>query len=157
MPSLNLYNTTSDKKMLNKNINLLKKIDNIHFKNGCSMENPIIQITSNALGSLANCNYAYVSDFQRFYFINDITLVSNNVLELSMHVDVLMSFNSSIKQVQALILRQENINNPYIIDSELITFSQRILERHKIGNSPFSISAFGQQSECISLTVVGGV
>ena len=157
MASLNLYNTASDKKMLKKNINLLKKIDNIHFKNGCSMENPIIQITSNDLGALANCNYAYVSDFQRFYFINDITLVSNNVLEISLHVDVLMSFNSSINQIQALILRQEFENNPYIIDNELITYSQRILERHKIGNSPFSIGAFGQQSECISLTVVGGV
>ena len=43
------------------------------LKEGCSVENPILVLTGNNF----TYNYAYISDFGRYYFVTDIDIQAN--------------------------------------------------------------------------------
>ena len=63
-----------------------------------------------------SANYVYIPDFNRYYFINDITSVRQNLWRLSLHVDVLMSYKKEIKNTKAFISRNEFIYNDKLVD-----------------------------------------
>lgn len=60
-------------------------------------------------------NYAYISTFKRYYYIENITNIVDNIWQFDMKCDVLMSFNSSIREQTAIISKQESdpINKYY--------------------------------------------
>lgn len=68
-----------------------------------------------------SANYVYIPDFNRYYFINDITSVRQNLWRLSLHVDVLMSYQKEIKNTNAFVSRNEFDYDPDIYDRELPT------------------------------------
>ena len=92
-----------------------------YLKNGTSIIDPIIIIEDNT-SAIRQVNYAYIPDFNRYYFINDIASTVNNLWEVHMHCDVLSSFWSEIKTNTAIIGRCQasTFQNPNIDDSEAI-------------------------------------
>lgn len=66
---------------------------------------------------IVNTNYAYIPEFRRYYFISDIVVLYNNIYQISMQCDVLMSFKEEIKNLSGLISRNEFIYNEFIEDS----------------------------------------
>ena len=68
-----------------------------------------------------SANYVYIPDFNRYYFINDITSVRQNLWRLSLHVDVLMSYKKEINNIKAFVSRNEFDYDPDIYDRELPT------------------------------------
>lgn len=54
-----------------------------------------------------NWNYAYIPNFNRYYFITDIISVRTNLWRVSFRVDPMMSFKGNIKDTPALIARNE--------------------------------------------------
>lgn len=69
-----------------------------------SVTDPVIIIEKN---SFPTWNYAYVSEFNRYYFINNITSVNENLWMIDMHVDVLMSNNVAIRNCSAYVSRNQ--------------------------------------------------
>lgn len=59
------------------------------------------------LEKLLKSNYCYISDFNRYYYIKDIVSINNNLWEIYMNVDVLMSFKEYILNNEGLIERCE--------------------------------------------------
>lgn len=80
----------------------------------CSIENPVILFE---MDSLPTSNYAYIPDFNRYYFITDITAVRNGLFRVSMKVDVLKSFAADIRNSTALVDLSESLSSPYIPDA----------------------------------------
>ena len=68
-------------------------------------------------------NYMYIQDFRRYYFIDDIVSINNNIWEISAHVDVLETYKAAIKSNQAVIRRQANSFNLYLDDPEFKTYA----------------------------------
>jgi len=66
--------------------------------------------------NVLSANYVYIPDFNRYYFINDITSVRQNLWRLSLHVDVLMSYKKEILNTKAFISRNEFIYNDKLVD-----------------------------------------
>ena len=70
-------------------------------------------------------NYAYIPEFQRYYFIKDITSVRNGLWRARLTVDVLETYKTQIKQMPVIIDKQQNKGNSnlylndgsYVIDS----------------------------------------
>ena len=91
------------------------------LKEGTSVENPVILLASS---NISGCNYMYIPDFGRYYFIHDIISVRNGLWEVHGHVDVLMSFSSGIKGCSATLKRQENLFNMYLDDPEFKTYNK---------------------------------
>lgn len=48
-------------------------------------------------------NYAYIPEFGRYYFIAEMTSIRTGLWECSMHSDPLMSFRSSLLNVQCIL------------------------------------------------------
>ena len=77
--------------------------------------------------------YNNVHTFEKAYFINNIVEKTGRVFEIACHVDALHTYKGNIKQLTALILRQENIYRPYIEDDKLLVRNDRFFEKKVIG------------------------
>lgn len=96
-----------------------KKLDKTGtLKNNTSVRNPVIQLKLADYDNARQCNYCYIQDFNRYYYIDDIRIV-NAIIEISMTVDVLESYKEDILNSTQLVARQENKKNYSIIDDRL--------------------------------------
>lgn len=65
-------------------------------------------------------NYVYIPAFNRYYYVTDITLINYGLYEVSLSVDVLMSYKDAIKNCKGFIDRNEFTHNPNIIDTKRV-------------------------------------
>lgn len=84
------------------------------IKTPSSIISPIIQLSK--ASNPTSFNYAYIPDWNRYYFINDITY-GIGLWILSLRVDVLASFKNDILATSQYILRNAYSYNDDIIDS----------------------------------------
>lgn len=97
---ITLYYTTSEPNRLEKKLSSGNTL-NGNLRNESNILNPNIVISFD--GNITDYNYAYISQFERYYFISDIVSIRNNIWELRLKVDVLMSFASGIKHSTGVI------------------------------------------------------
>lgn len=76
------------------------------------------EITIVTSTDISKCNYCYIEELDRYYYITDITIQRNNVWLLSLKCDVLMTFEGGIRALNGTVDRQENKYNGYIPDGE---------------------------------------
>lgn len=100
-----LYNTTSDRRRTNKDLtSMVATYSNVRLKDDTSIINPVFilsGVTNNQF------NYLYCPYLHRYYFVENVKYLTGDMLEVSCHVDVLMSFKTDILKHNAYILRQE--------------------------------------------------
>lgn len=113
--TLKLYTNYSDKNHLDKSITQQGTDISGTLREDCSVVDPVIKIQSITNFDISTCNYAYISEFGRYYYITNIVCVGK-LYELHMHCDVLMSFKSQIRGNTAVISRNENNYNLYLQD-----------------------------------------
>ena len=66
-------------------------------------------------------NYAYISEFGRYYWINEITSIGGGLWQVDMSCDVLASFKSSIGNNSKYVLRSASSNDGLIVDMKYPT------------------------------------
>ena len=110
----------SEKERLDKNITDIATISGT-LREKTSLIDPVIVIEGD-LSNYVNCNYMTIPAFNRSYFINNITSVSNNLFEISAHVDVLTTYKTQIRTNDAIIARQEKKWNLYLNDGVFKTY-----------------------------------
>lgn len=103
--NIKFYTNLSEKNAMNKNITLLDDFTGT-LREESSIIDPVITFTS--LSNLSGCNYAYIPEFGRYYFVDNITCLRNNYYQVSMHVDVLMTYKDQILANNAIIERNES-------------------------------------------------
>lgn len=145
--NITLYENYSDNRTVTKNITPLKTIP-CKLKNDCTLTNPIIIISKESLNNWVSANYAYIDIFKRYYYINDVKLMTAERIEINLKIDVLMSFADQIKSISGVIDRQEFLTNSYITDEKLPIRSKRTISYKKIGSLG--------NSSTIVLTATGG-
>lgn len=112
--TIKLYNNSSDKVVVDKNITQQGSDVTGTLRDDCSIIDPIIKME--AVGTyLLTSNYAYISEFGRYYYITNI-VCTGKLFEVHMHVDVLMSYKSAIRSNRAVISRQQYNYNLYLQD-----------------------------------------
>ena len=90
------------------------------LKDNCSIINPIIQIakeSAQAWSLLIGFNYAYIPDFNRYYFVRDIVMESNVICSISLEVDALASWKSQIGSASEYVLRSASSYDGDIVDN----------------------------------------
>ena len=118
---LKVYINISEKNKLDKTLNNETTYTG-QLKNETSIINPVIMVEG-SLQNLAAYNYAYIPSFLRYYFLTDILSIRNNLIELHLSVDVLMSFKTQILNQSAIIKRQKNVYNLYLDDENFKTYN----------------------------------
>ena len=113
--TITTYTSTDDSNYINKRLTNKSDISNVTLKNSTDYVNPVIMLQTETI----DFNYVYIPTFKRYYFVREITSLKNNLWSVALHVDVLMSFRSQIKNVRAITKRQEYLCNNDLIDDRL--------------------------------------
>lgn len=82
-------------------------------------------------------NYAHIPLFNRYYYITEITSIRNGLWELSLDVDVLMTYMDGIKTCKGFIDRNEFVYNLDIIDTKRVIEQGQDIEVIPIQNNLF--------------------
>lgn len=117
---LNLYTNNSADNVVTKSITLLTSMTGT-LRENCSIVDPVITVENINNAIAAVCNYAFIPQFARYYFVRNITL-SGKLWIITMHVDVLASFQTPLKSLDAVIARNENRYNLYLQDGFFKTY-----------------------------------
>ena len=116
--TIELMTNNSANNVLDKSLTNLSSVTGV-LKSETSIMNPVIQIE----GTLpTNCNYMYISEFGRYYYVNDVRSITANIFEISAHVDVLKTYASQIRGCEGIIARQRNNYNLYLDDGTFKTY-----------------------------------
>lgn len=147
--NVTFYVTNSDKRKLNKTLSTVCNYNAVKLKDSTSIIDPILIVT--AFDNFPHCNYLYIKEFNRYYFVEDIISLANNLLEFRCHVDVLMSNKDKIYSMSGIVKRNTNLFNDYLVDN-----NRKVLcyPTQTIINFPSS-SGFNTNLQYI-LTVAGG-
>lgn len=86
-----------------------------------SIIDPVILIEYS--GTLTNVNYAYISEFHRYYFITQIESVRTGLWRVYMHCDVLKTYAQGILNCQCVVARNENKFNLLLNDAYFKVYS----------------------------------
>lgn len=86
------------------------------FKDGCGIINPTIQLNLGLTFNPSNFNYAYIPDFNRYYFIDE-WFFENALWNARMSVDVLATYKYEIGESDLYALRSANQYDGAISDS----------------------------------------
>ena len=101
---IKFYYNSSEKNKIGKSLS--KEITmNGNLRDECSVISPTILVEHS---NLAGYNYAYIPEFNRYYFITEITSVRNNLWRISLKVDVLESFKTDILNLNCIVDKQQN-------------------------------------------------
>lgn len=112
--NLSLFVNNSEKNKLDKSLSSELKF-NGKLREESSVVNPSIMIQATNPSSY---NYAYIPEFNRYYFITDMVSIRTGIWEISMHVDVLMSFKAGIKNTSIILSDTETTGQTNYISGE---------------------------------------
>lgn len=133
--SLKIGYTNDPRNMLSKSATWVKELTGT-FKTGCDVMQPTILVSDDA-ADFKSCNYMYISDFGRYYYITDIAATAGNMTQLSGEVDVLKTYDSAIRNCSGIIGRNEDEWNLYVNDGVFKCY-QNDITGHKVFPSGFS-------------------
>lgn len=112
--TIQLGNFSGDQRNLTKTLQNGTNV-NCEIYENCSIYNP--RFILDYKSSYINFNYAYVADWNRYYFITGQDLQAGKKVILRCHCDVLNSFGSQLMNSQFRIKRSESRYDPYIPDN----------------------------------------
>lgn len=146
--TVRLYNNSSDNRVVHKIITKIGGDRTCQITENCDITNPriILDMSSSDLSA----NYMYIPDFGRYYYINNITILNGNQLEISGHCDVLMSFWNSIKSCPCTAGRSSSHYDVYIDDPMITIKDTYRTESRRLGGT-FTPSADGSNHYVLTI------
>lgn len=125
---LSKYSTQKNRVNKSSYITTIKTLEGT-LRSECSILRPSIMFRIDKVSDLKMCNYMYIAQFGRYYFVDDIISNRNNLVTVSGHVDVLNTYSKEILGLKAIIHRTTNHYNLFLDDSQF-----------KIDNRPYIIT-----------------
>lgn len=146
-----LYLNKSESNKLFKDITQVAEID-ITFKEQTNIIDPVLTLKTN-VDYRNNCNYLYIPEYDRFYFIMDFTSVKKGLWQVNCHVDVLASNRVEIKKLRAVVSRQEFVYNLNLDDGTLKATADPIVITKSF---PKSIRDYEGSEVGSNILIIGG-
>ena len=86
---------------------------NIKFKSQADRTKPVVVLMNE---TMIDFNYAYIPDFNRYYFVESIEVTPNKIYNISLRCDVLESFKNDILASSGFVNQQTTPNKYYNSD-----------------------------------------
>lgn len=105
------------------NIRIDKELEHLHtydciIKDNTSIFTPTIRLNASDI-NVTKGNYGYIPKFKRFYYVTDVVSVRQDVWEIALKCDVLMSFRNDIIDHKVIFNHSEKTYNLYLNDGTL--------------------------------------
>ena len=104
------------------------------LREASSLIHPSITFTSDIIPTF---NYVYIPIFNRYYYVTDITSIKNKLWQMSLTVDVLMTYKEALLACTGYIDRNENEYNGLIPDSMISLEKGETIETVALNNELF--------------------
>ena len=141
------YTNKSDDRKVDKNLTEISTSSVTYYKSNTNIMDPTI--TVDMFANFQKCNYVYLEDFQRYYFIRSITVSQQRII-IDLHIDVLKTYGSQIRGQRAIVKRQQDRKKAnFYLDDE----KYKALEYSRIQCKAFPS---GFTSNAFVLTIAGG-
>lgn len=150
--NLEFYVTTSDNRVINKSLTSLGS-RNVKLLDGASVQAPTFRIKYDA--SLIPANFAYFPHFNRYYYIEPVSVSPGRQMVFKCTCDVLMTYKPYILNLQPVVARAQNKRNSLLQDTSVVNQANRQLEIKQFSADPFGIVNYNTQ-RIYMLTVLGG-
>lgn len=113
------------------------------LKGACDLLNPTVRLIIGdskdiKLPTISKCNYMYIANFNRYYYITSQNIVRNTILEVSGHVDVLNTYKDEIRKNSGLILRSQSNYNKFLDDGCFKVYSNPYIVTKKFTGETFA-------------------
>lgn len=145
-----LYQTLSEKTALDKVMETGGTELSGTLINNSNVVNPSVLCHVSA-ETVAAYNYMIIPNFNRRYFITEITALTETTCMVLGHVDVLATYKSAIRDNTAVVARAENKWNLYLDDNMI-----KVSSIPKILTKDYFDGGYFTESPGIALVVVGG-
>lgn len=152
---IHFYKIKCDKIIANKQPYLGQPyltLNNVTLKNPENVVdmNISLQLSRAQIASVTNCNYAYIGQLGRYYYLEHPIILNNNMVQFPLHEDVLFSNLETIRNQNAVIERQEKKYNTMLPDNEEKLNANTIVQTFKFPNS------FNNQNMQYVVAIAGG-
>lgn len=130
---LKLYKTVSSNNEINK-ILTDELVFDVNFKKRTDILSPEIPIHSEI--DLVKYNYAYIEQFERYYFIEEIEPKPNKIYRIRLRVDVIESFKDDILNADSRITGSQELDyTNQSVDSDIRKETDKILGDYVLENN----------------------
>ena len=134
--NVEIYKNLSENSVIGK-IKTLVYSTECDIKGESSIINPVLILKYNE--KIFESNYIYIPTWKRYYFIDDVRVLTGGRVELSLSVDVLESFKDSILELNVILsdTEQTGLNNylpseSFVVNckhkTDIVTFSNGLLD-----------------------------
>lgn len=142
------YRNYSDRLVLNKRLSMVGTPIQCSIKEPCTLIKPVITITKSSLKDWNRVNYAYIDDFDRYYFMGTPQMDTAGRLTIELDIDPIMSNKAAILGVKCVVMRSETVYNKMIKDDKAPVRASRAIKYVEVGSFP--------NNPCYVLTADGG-
>ena len=127
--TITLMSNSSPTINVNKNLTTLSTLTG-SLRDSMSVIEPvvIIEADDSNINILSSCNYFYIAEFKRYYFVKNITSIRDNLWQIEGHCDVLSSWKSQLLANNGVVRRQENRWNLYLDDGVFKSYQDPLIK-----------------------------
>lgn len=150
---IQFYTTTNTSNKLNKTLIEVYSAD-FHTRDDIDLLSPTIITAQNSL--LTGCNYAYIPEFNRYYFISNIVANTTNTVTISLTVDTLYTYKDIINKALVIANRNTTKYNRYLSDSKQPVMQNTIIQYKALPNMPFNSETISSNSKNFVLSLAKG-
>ena len=138
--TIKLLNTSSDENVINKSYTQIADLNASQANEEISIDAP--EIIINYSQSYLSCNYCYIPEFNRYYYVRNKAVINGNQLRFSLESDPLMSFKGAILSSTCIAGRSTSYPNMNIVDP-LVSFLPIPERKYTKISTAFTPSASG--------------
>lgn len=152
--SLTLYVNGSDNRKIGKTLTSPTTAQILEIKRPCTITNPTIIL--HYINGIFDYNYCYLSEFNRYYFIDEIEVLTGGRVSIKCSIDVLETYQTQIKLLNAILLRGEIGQPTEITDNLLPLAKNKTVNVYEFTGGDFNINTATNANYNFVLNIMGG-
>ena len=138
MVDITFYNNNSDRRCINKHLTgattISGNVKTQYTSSGISLDIDI------SVSGITPFQFNYMKFDNKYYYIDSVDFISQNIIRLNCGVDLLESYKSQILKQTAVLERSQNIYSRYIDDDKLVLNAYKRVQTKKFNNSFSAVS-----------------
>lgn len=137
--NVTFYKNSSSKNTVNKSLVQVGSVINGSLKDNTDIATPTLLISKDKISDPTTFNYMYIDIFKRYYYTKQPVEAIGGMLIVEGQIDVLMSHALEIKNLYALVERQEQFYNLYLPDLQLPNVAYKRVQTLKFPMQPLNV------------------
>lgn len=112
------------------------RLNNVYLKEDTNLMQPVIYLKTNPI--VYNSNYLFLSDTQRYYYINNITAITGGRIAIDGKIDVLYTYRAEILESTAWVETSSDTSSPDYMRQDYPFTQRKFVRGINFPTNPFT-------------------